>query len=507
MSNNKRIIKNTLFLYFRMIVIMGIGLYTVREILNILGEVDYGIYNVVGSIVAMFSFLKGTLTTSSQRYFSIEIANGTLESLNKLFSLNVVIYLLFIVIFIILSETLGLWLVNTMLTIPPERLYAANIVYQFSIISFSISLLSIPYNALIIAHERMDAFAYISIIEAVLKLLLVFILAYLPSDKLILYGLLMLIISTLITSSYILFSMIKFKESKFKFYFNKKKIKEILGFSGWHFLGTFAVIMRSQGINILINLFFNPVVNTARAISFQIYSSVSQLSDNFFNAVKPQIYKTYASNHKEEMHALILRSTIICSYLISILIFPILSNTSYVLSLWLKRVPEFTIIFTQLVLINGLIDSVNGPTICAALASGKIKKFMIIVSSITILNFPISYIALSLGAEPIATVIISISLSYVNIFVRSYLLKELIEFPQKKYIATILRINLASILSGIIIYIFAFNKINDFIGLIILLIILILLISIIYFTIVFSKNDKKIICTFLKMKITKITHR
>ena len=274
-ENNKRIVKNTLFLYFRMIVVMGIGLYTVRAILRLLGVVDYGIYNVVGGVVSMFAFLNGTLATSSQRYFSVELAKGDLKRLNQWFCLNITTFSLFILAFIVIAETVGLWFVNTQMTIPHERLFAANVVYQLSIATFCIHFFNIPYNGLIIAHEKMSAFAYISIVEAFLKLGIVFVLSIITWDKLITYGILMFLISVLITSSYIVYSRIHFQESKYQFYWNKSEMIELLGFSGWHFLGTFSIAIRSQGINILLNLFFSPAVNAARAVAFQIYHAIS----------------------------------------------------------------------------------------------------------------------------------------------------------------------------------------------------------------------------------------
>lgn len=266
--NNKRIAKNTLFLYLRMLVVMGIGLYTVRAILHLLGVVDYGIYNVVGGVVGMFAFLNSTLATSSQRYFSIELAKGDLDRLNKWFCLNISTFSIFIVIFVAIAETVGLWFVNTQMTIPKERMFAANVVYQLSIVSFCVSLFSIPYNALIIAHERMSAFAFISIIEALTKLAIVFILSLVSWDRLIVYGILMFFTSCAMTSSYILYNRRYFPESKFHLYWNKSEFIEIIGFSGWHFWGTFSMVIRSQGINILLNLFFNPAVNAARAVAY-----------------------------------------------------------------------------------------------------------------------------------------------------------------------------------------------------------------------------------------------
>lgn len=443
--NSRRIAKNTLFLYFRMIVVMGIGFYVVRAILDMLGVVDYGIYNVVGGVVSMFAFLNGTLSTASQRFFSVELANGDKDRLHQWFSLNITTFCFFIVVFVVFAETLGLWFVNTQMTIPEERMSAANVVYQLSIAAFCVHFFSIPYNALIIAHEKMNAFAYISIVEALLKLGIVFLLSFISWDRLIAYGILMFLNSCGITAAYIIYSRIHFPESKYRPYWNRQEFKELIGFSGWHFLGTFSMTVRSQGINILINLFFNPAVNAARAVAFQLYHAVSQLSGNFFNAVKPQIYKSYADKDNEGMYKLVLKSTVLCAFLISLLVFPILANTEYILKLWLKETPVYAIAFTQLVLINGLIDSTNGPTIAAALATGEIKRYQQIVSGLILLNLPISYIALKLGAAPTVTMLVSIALSFVTALVRAWLLRSMLGFPFPKYLLLFGKLTVASL--------------------------------------------------------------
>lgn len=498
--NNKRIAKNTLFLYLRMIVVMAIGLYVVRAILDLLGVVDYGIYNVVGGVVGMFQFLNGTLATSSQRYFSIELSKGDFKRLNEWFCLNITVFTLFICIIFVIAETIGLWFLNTQMTIPHDRLLAANIVYQLSILSFCVSFYSVPYNALIIAHERMSAFAYISIIEAVLKIAIVCILSVISWDKLIVYGILMFLSSVGITSSYIIYNLRHFKESKYHFYWNKGEIKELLGFSGWHFLGTVSVVIRSQAINILINMFFNPAVNAARAVAFQIYQAVSQLSSNFFVAVKPQIYKSYAAGDIKGLNKLVMRSTIICTFLISIIVFPVLANTSYILGLWLKEVPEYTVVFTQLVLINGLIDSSNSCTIAPALATGRIRSFQIATAIPVILNLPISYVVLRLGAAPTATMVVSIVLSYITAIVKAYMLRSMIYFPFWDYLLLMLRLSFASLLIWSVMYLTIINSANNILMLLAYSVFLVILVCFIYLLLVFSKSDIKAILQMIRCK-------
>ena len=499
-GSNKRIAKNTLFLYLRMIIVMGIGLYTVRAILDLLGVVDYGIYNVVGGVVGMFQFLNGTLATSSQRYFSIELAKGDMKRLNQWFSLNILVFSIFILAFIIIAETVGLWFVNTQMTIPAERLTAANAVYQLSILSFCVSFLNVPYNALIIAHERMSAFAYISIVEAFLKLVIVYILTVISWDRLIVYGILMFVTSLGISSSYMFYNRFHFSESKFKPYWNKRDIIELLGFSGWHFLGTFSVVVRSQGINILLNLFFSPAINAARAVAFQVYNAVYQLSNNFFVAVKPQMYKSYAIGDLNGLNKLVFQSTVICTYLVSILVLPILTNTSYILGLWLKEIPDHAIVFTQLVLINGLIDASNGCTLAPALATGKIKKFQIIVDIPIFLNLPVSYIVLNLGADPAATMIVSIFFSVVTCVTKAYLLRPMISFPFGKYLVLLVRLLVASLMAMLIIYFLFYNVAEDIVSLIMQSVVSVIIITMLYITIVLSNDELNSVIKIVRSK-------
>lgn len=500
--DNKRIAKNTIYLYIQMIIVMAVGLYTVRAVLDILGVVDYGIYNVVGGVVAMFSFVNSTLASASQRYFSIELAKGDYKRLNEWFCLNISSYSVFVILFLIIAETIGLWFLNTQMVIPEERSFAANIVYQLSIISFCVSFFSIPYNALIIAHEKMSAFAYICIIEVLLKLSIVFLLDYVSGDKLIIYGILMLVTSTGITLSYIAYNLMHFKESKFKFYWNTKELKELIGFSGWHLMGTFANVIRSQGINILLNMFFNPAINAARAVAFQIYNAVSQLSSNFFTAVKPQIYKSYANRDYDGMFTLVNRSTAICTFLISFLVFPILANTDYILGLWLKDVPNYAVVFTQLVLINGLIDSTNGPTIASALATGKIRNYQIAVSVATFMNLPISYFVLKFGYEPTITMVVSIIISYLIVFLRAYLLRSMINLPFVSYSSLIIRISLVSMGLWAAVTYLVNGLATTFIQFILVSCVIAVIIVLCYLLFVFSRNDAMaittLICRYLK---------
>lgn len=498
--NNKRIAKNTLYLYIRMLLVMGISLYTVRAILDILGVVDYGIYNVVGGVVTMFAFMNRTLSTSSQRYFSVELARGDMDQLRKWFCLNITTFMAIGLIITFFLETVGLWFLNTQMTIPQERFTAANVVYQLSIISFLFHIVSVPYLALVIAHEKMNVFAYIGILEAFGRLAIVFILMMLTYDKLIIYGILILLLSIGTSMSYIIYCWRHYPESKYSWYWNLDEIKELLGFSGWHFLGTFSTSCRSQGINILLNMFFNPAVNAARAIAFQVSSHIMQLHTNFFTAIKPQIYKTYAKQEFEELFKLMMRSSIISAFLVSVIAFPILCGTSYILGLWLKEVPDYAVMFTQLALINGIIDSSDGPLIAASLATGKIRKYMLTVSLIILANVPISYVALKLGCEPTVTMEISIAVSCVSVIIRAYLLKQMINFPWLSYLVLMAKIAGVTIIMVGISYLITQKTVNDFISFAMYAVIIAIITTVLYAT-VLSHDDRRYAIRLVKQKL------
>ena len=485
-----------------MLFVMAVGLYTVRAILDILGVVDYGLYNVVGGVVTMFAFMNRTLSTSSQRYFSIELARGDKERLSKWFCLNITTFLTIGIIIAVFLETVGLWFVNTHMTIPSERLFAANVVFQLSIISFLFHIISIPYLALVVAHEKMNVFAYVGILEALGRLVIVFILTLLTFDKLIIYGILILLLSVGTSMSYIIYCWRHYPESSFRWYWETKEVKELLGFSGWHFLGTFSTSCRSQGINILLNMFFNPAVNAARAVAFQVNMHILQLSTNFFTAIKPQIYKSYAKKEFEDLFKLMMRASIISAFLISIIAFPIIANTNYILGLWLKEVPDYTVLFTQLALINGLIDASDAPLIAAALATGTIRKYMLIVSTIILANVPISYVALKLGGDPTITLYISISLSCLSVVVRAYLLKGLVNFPWIKYLFLMGKLMIVTlVMLAVISYIpnYYLNSVMGFVSTSVFLIISTLLLYII----VVDRSDRKFVILFVKKKLLK----
>lgn len=450
-ENNKRIAKNTLLLYFRMLFMMAVSLYTSRIVLNALGVEDFGLYNVVGGVVAMFSLLSGSLSTAISRFITYELGKGQQEKLNKIFSSAVTIQLILAGIIILFAELIGVWFLNTQMTIPASRLLASNWVFQISLLTFVINLISIPYNACIIAHEKMSAFAYISILEAMGKLITAYFITISPIDKLIFYSLLMCGIALLVRFTYGYYCKKHFYECNYHFSWDKQLLKQMFSFAGWNFIGTASAVLRDQGGNILINIFCGPIVNAARGIAFQVNNAVQGFVSNFMTALNPQITKSYAGNNHEYMMTLIFQGARLSFYMLLILSLPILLNTQYILELWLKTVPEHSVLFVQLVLILAMSESISYPLITAIQATGRIRNYQLFVGGLQLLNFPISYILLYLGFFPEIIMIVAIILTQICLGARLYMLKKIIKLPVMKFIKQVyLNIILVSSLSAIV---------------------------------------------------------
>lgn len=424
-----------------MLLTMAISLYTSRIVLNTLGVEDFGIYNVVGGFVTMFAFLNSAMASATQRFLSFEIGRKDFVQLRNVFSMSVNIHFIIAFVILLLAETVGLWFVNTQLTIPPERMNAAQWVYQFSILSMMVSIVSVPYNAIIIAHERMNVFAWVSIAEVSLKLLIVFMLQWFGFDKLKLYAVLVFSVSLIIRLIYGLYCKYKFKESKFRFFWDKPLFRTLMSYAGWNLWGNAASVIMGQGVNVLLNIFFGPVVNAARGIAYQVRGAVQQFVGNFQMAMNPQIIKLYASDNMKQMHQLIFRGAKYSFFLLFIMSLPILLETEIILRLWLKTVPEYTVIFTRLIIVNILIDSISGPLMTAAQASGRIKLYQSVVGGLLILNLPISYFFLKIGFAPQITVYVSICVSIVALYARLKIINPLVNMKIMEYMnAVVFRI-------------------------------------------------------------------
>lgn len=432
-DNNKRIAKNTLLLYFRMLFMMAVSLYTSRVVLNTLGVEDYGIYNVVGGVVAMFGFINSSMSSATQRYITFALGKGDKTRLQTVFSTTLQIHTLIAGIIVLLGETIGLWFLYNKMQIPADRMDAAFWVLQCSIVATVVMIISVPYNADIIAHEKMSAFAYISILEVVLKLVIVYMLVVFSFDKLILYAFLLLAIQLLIQFCYSIYCNRHFEETKYRHVWNKALFKEMTGFAGWSLFGNLAAVLFNQGLNMLLNVFFGPVVNAARAVAVQVQSAIQQFVGNFQMALNPQITKTYAKGELGDMHRLMFRSARFSFFLLFFLSLPVLFETNFILAIWLKTVPEHTVVFLRIMICTSLIYTLSNPLIIANQATGKVKKYQAICGSILLLILPVSYICLRLGCPAYSVFIVHFVMESLTQMVRMILLRPMIGIRIRDY--------------------------------------------------------------------------
>ncbi len=426
--NNKLIAKNTILLYFRMLFAMGVSLYTSNVVLSQLGIVDFGVFEAVAGAVTMLSFLSGAMSTGTQRYLSFAIAKNDESELSKTFSVTLSIHSLIAIIAFIFSETYGLWLVNNVLEIPEQSVVAANWIYQFAVLSFMITITQVPYHAMIIAHERMGVFAYITIVEVILKLGIVILLQYIVMDKLTLYGGSLCVVSIIIGAMYRLYCLRNFPSSKYKFIWEPRFFKELISYAGWNLWGNLASVASRQGLVILVNTFFGPAVNTAQALAYKVNISIAQFVGGFQMAMNPQMVKSYAVGHIDEMLKLMKRGAKLSFLLMFLLIVPVIFHIDYILGLWLKFTPAYTAIFCQLTLITSLIDSFAGPLMTGAQATGRIKLYQSVVGGILLFSLPLSYILLRLGYPPQTIFVVSIAISLIAFVARLFVLQRILPF-------------------------------------------------------------------------------
>jgi O-antigen/teichoic acid export membrane protein len=498
-TNTTRIAKNTLMLYFRQILIMLVSLYTVRVVLNTLGAEDYGIYNVVGGVVTMFSFLTSSMATASQRYFSFEIGREDFEQLERVFSLSLTIYMMIAVLVLVLAETVGLWFVANKLVIPVERKDTAIWVYQFVIVSFLFIMFTTPYMASVIAHEDMSIYAYVSIIEVILKLLVVYILQMISVDKLKFYGILMLTITFINTGIYRFICTKKYKECRFRMYWNYGLFKELAGYVGWNFFGSISSVVRNQGINILLNIYFGPIVNAARAIAMQVNTAVVSFAANFTLAISPQIVKSYASGNQSQMLSQVFHATKAVTFLLLFFILPLQLELSFVLNLWLKQIPEYVLAFTRIILVDAVINSIGYSLVKASQATGKIAVDQTVEGGISILNLLIALIALIIGFSAISVQIVGIGVSATALLARIIILSRQLQFSIYQYLKnTITPIILTVITGSIIPVIFVFLYPMGIKRLFITLLISIISLGLSVFFIGFSKYERSIVLREIK---------
>ncbi len=434
-ENNKRIAKNTLMLYFRQILILLVSLYTVRVVLDVLGVEDFGIYNVVGGIVMLFSFLSGTMASATQRFFSFALGERDTEKLKKTFSVNLIIYFAIAIIAVVLLETLGMWYVKNHLKIPAERYDAVIFLFHFSIITFIGTMLAAPFMAIIIAHEDMHIYAYVSIIEVLMKLGVVFMLLYVPFDKLELYGILLFIVSIINLMIYVAVCLKKYAECQFrKYYWDKVLFKQILDFTGWTLFGQVSTVTRNQAVTILLNQSFNPVVVAARAVAINISGKINMFSANFNVGLYPPIIKSYSSGDKEGTFRLIFNGSKMTFFLMWVFALPIFIEMEMILGLWLKEVPEYAVLFTRLSLVESLILSISLPLATAARAPGKMKVYELTLGIMQLLIFVFAWVVLKLGYPAYSVFVVAIIVNLAMFIVRLVIVSKLIDLSVIKYL-------------------------------------------------------------------------
>lgn len=452
MNANKRIAKNTLMLYFRMLLSMIVTLYTSRVVLNTLGVSDYGIYNVVAGVIVMFGFLNSAMAASTIRFLTYENCNEDKEKIRNVFNVSLTIHAIIALLVFIAAETIGLWFLNTYINVPIERMNAVYWVYQFSIFTFIFNVLSAPYNASIIANEKMSVFAFVGILEVSLKLIVAYLLLIFSYDKLIFYAFSLFLVSIIIRiieGSYCGRNFKECKNSKLKW---DKDLFIVMGnFAGWNLFGVAAGVGYNQGVNIVLNVFYGVTINAARGIAVQVQGAVSSLVTNFQMASAPAITKSYAKSDYDNTYKLVFSTSKFSFYLLLFFTIPILIQTETILVWWLKIIPNYTIIFTQLVMIEILINSLSGALQILVQATGNIKRYQLIVSGVLLLNLPTSYLALKFGFTPEITIIISVFYSIIALFLRLFILNNNINFPMKNYLSTVvLRVLLVGTIASLI---------------------------------------------------------
>jgi O-antigen/teichoic acid export membrane protein len=445
-----------------MLFTMGVSLYTSRVVLEILGVEDFGIYGVVGGVVAIFSFLNTSMSGATSRFLTFELGQGNYEKLREIFSTALTIHFIIAAIILILGETVGLWWLENKLVIPAERMPAARWIYQLSILGVVVGITQVPYNAMIIAHERMGVFAFVEILNKLLQLGIVLLLLIGNFDRLILYAILMLCVTIIITIVYKLYCTKNFAESHYRFVWDKEIVKPMLSFSGWNLYGTFAFTVKTQGVNILLNSFFGVVVNAAYGIATQVQGAIQAFSANFITAANPQVIKYYAANEMGKMQDLIVNVAKFSFLLLFAISLPVIIETQFIVQLWLKNVPDYVVVFCKLNLISGLLTGMFTIITTAIYATGKLKFWSIISSTIYILVIPFSYILLKRGFSPEIPFVVNIVLLFIGYISNLYILKSLVpDFSVSKFFTKVIFLCIFIALISSLLPVYVYYHLNE----------------------------------------------
>ncbi len=445
---SEKIAKNTFLLYARQIAIMLINLYMVRKVLSVLGDVDYGIYTLVAGVVTMFNVLSSSMSQACQRFFSFDLGKGDYARLNKSFSASLCIYAMIGLCMVILTESIGVWYLREILTIPEDRMNAVFFVYQASVVSLLFTMVSTPFIALVLAYEDMRLYAFISVFEAVLKLLFVFLLSFSKLDRLKLYSASLTVVSVIVALAYITACKWKYRQVRYTNEKDKPLLKELINFAGWNLFGALIFPLKIQGLNIVINQFFGAIIITARGIAVSVNSAVTSFYINFGNAVRPQIVKCYASGDEDGTIKIVFTSSKVTYLLMFAIMFPFIMEMDFILNVWLTNVPPYAVLFTQLTLVEALIESVSNPIIALVSSTGKIRLYQFIVGGIQLLNLPFAYLAILLYRNPVCVYVVAILLTICTLIARICILPRLTRFSAKDFLAKVMvRVIFASVVS------------------------------------------------------------
>ena len=502
MLQANKIAKNTFIMYIRMFVMLLIGLYTSRVVLNTLGVSDYGIYNVVGGVVSMFAIISSSLSSSISRFITFEIGHGDISKLKEIFSTSVLAQVILAVSMFLIMEFVGIWFLNSKMNIPAIRLDAANVVMHCSIITFVFGLINTPFNAEIIAHERFGIFAYITLAEACLKLLIVYILDISPYDKLKTYAFLLLLVALLFQIIYMIYCKKKFEECTFRLKINKTLIKEMTGFAGWSFFGNASWVLNSQGIDVLINLFFGVTLNAARGIANQVNSVVQGFVSNFTVTLNPQITKSYAQNDFDNLHKLVFAGAKYSYFLMLFFSIPICLETKQLLVLWLKVIPDYSVVFVRLTLISTMIFVLGMTLTVAQTSTGRMKRMAIGTSILTFLEFPIVYVCFKFGLSAISCYIVHSIIYFSLLFVKIQIVKRDVRITYLAFIRFVLVKVLLVTIFAIPIPLFIYCQLNEsFLRLLFVSVASVLSSLLFIFSLGMNNNERTIILRYLKNKI------
>jgi len=488
-----------------MLLIMFVTLYTSRVVLDKLGVTDYGIYNVVGGIVAMLGFLNSSMSNAVQRYLSFELGRNNKEGVNRIFNVSLFAHGGIAILVLVAMEIVGVWYLNTHMNIPTDRIDAANWVLQCSILTTLFTIMQVPYNAIIISKEQMGIYAYISILEVFLKLFIVYLLVISNFDKLKLYSVLVMVVTVGIMMVYRFYCARKYDEAKFRFVKDWTLLWQLIEFASWNMLGELAWIFTGQGVNIILNSFFGPVVNAARGLAEQVNGAINRFVVNFQTAVNPQLIKNYAANQFTEMRDLLYRSTRFSYYLLFAISLPFILKMDYILHLWLKEVPEYTTGFCQLVLICSLVSTLSNLLAQVARAYGRIRNYQLVVSFFLFLNFPLSFLVLKMGASPLSTMVVNIGVQIILLLIRLKLTGKMIQMTLSNFIMNVLiKVLLVTVTASFLPIMICYMLDNSFMDFVIVCLVAFVSVCICTYYLGLNINERKFVFTAISKISNKI---